>query len=307
MPSRPMTMIDSAAKYPHLREATARLADLDNEARIKAIQQGFWIGYDRAKEILGDMETLLNHPPIDRMPHMLLVAPSNNGKTQLLKHFLASHPSDPNPNGEAAKCPVIYVSALGPDIGDLCVRILESVRAPYREKATPAERIRTVSKILPQLGTRILLLDEINNMTTGGAVKQREFRNGIKDLGNELRISIVAAGIEDAYTVFSTDPQLSNRFVPAALPLWGLNKAGGSLLASFERRLPLRKTSNLKQAEILQKVIWMSEGLIGEIYEILKRSAIDAIKCGEEQITLASLERIRWIRPVDRRSKPSLA
>lgn len=100
---------------------------------------------------------------------------------------------------------------------------------------------------------------------------------------------------------------MSNRFVPAALPLWGLNKAGGSLLASFERRLPLRKTSNLKQAEILQKVIWMSEGLIGEIYEILKRSAIDAIKCGEEQITLASLERIRWIRPVDRRSKPSLA
>lgn len=306
MRSRPMTMSDTAVKYPHLREASAKLAELDNETRIKSIQQGFWIPYDRAKEILGDMETLFNHPPIDRMPHILLVAPSNNGKTQLLKHFLAEHPSDPNPNGEAAKHPVIYVSALGPDIGDLCVRILESVHAPYREKATPAERIRTVTKILAPLGTRILLLDEINNMTTGGAVKQREFRNGIKDLGNELRISIVAAGIEDAYTVFSTDPQLSNRFAPAALPLWGLDKNGGTLLASFERRLPLRKASNLKQAEYLQKIIWMSEGLIGEIYEILKRSSIEAIRSGAEQITLATLDRIRWIRPSDRRSKPGL-
>ncbi len=299
-------MSEGTAKFPHLREASAALAELDDETRITAIKQGFWIPYDRAKEILGDMENLLTHPPVDRMPHMLVVAPSNNGKSRLLKHFLATHPSDPNPNGEAAKYPVIYVSALGPDIGNLCVRILDAVHAPFREKATPAERIRTVSKILPALGTRVLLLDEINNRTTGGAVKQREFRNGIKDLGNELRISIVAAGIEDAYTVFSTDPQLSNRFIPAALPTWKLDKSGGALLASFERRLPLRKASDLKKAEFLQKVIWMSEGLIGEIYEILKRSAIDAIERSEEQITLASLSRIRWIQPSDRYKKPSL-
>jgi hypothetical protein len=152
----------------------------------------------------------------------------------------------------------------------------------------------------------MLLIDEINNMTTGGAVKQREFRNGIKDLGNDLKISIVAAGVEDAYTVFSTDPQLSNRFTPAALPIWKLDDNGGALLASFERRLPLRKASDLKQPQILQKVIWMSEGLIGEIYEILKRCAIAAIRSGEEQITLKSLESLRWIRPSDRRSKPGL-
>ena len=299
-------MTKLAAKYSHLRAESAKHAELSNDDRIKEIQLGFWVPYSRAKEILEDVENLFNHPPIDRMPNMLLIAPSNNGKTQLLKHFLKDHPSDPNPNGEASKYPVIYVSALGPDIGDLCVRILESVNAPYREKATPAERIRTVTKILSALGTRMLLIDEINNMTTGGAVKQREFRNGIKDLGNELKISIVAAGIEDAYTVFSTDPQLSNRFTPSALPVWKLDKDGGTLLASFERRLPLRKASDLKQPEILQKVIWMSEGLIGEIYEILKRCAIAAIRSGDEQITLDALEKLRWIRPSDRRSKPGL-
>lgn len=51
----------------------------------------------------------------------------------------------------------------------------------------------------------------------------------------------------------------------------------------------------------------MSEGLIGEIYDILKRSAIEVIRSGDEQITLSSLEKIRWIRPSDRRAKPDLA
>lgn len=300
-------MSNRAKVFSHLRPASAEIAVMDDDFRVKAIQSGFWVPYDKAMEILADMETLLAHPPINRMPHMLLVAPSNNGKTELLRHFLALHPSDPNPNGEAAKHPVIYVSALGPDIGDLCGRILDAVNAPYREKSAPGERVRTVTKILGQLGTRMLLVDEINNMMTGGAVKQREFRNGIKDLGNQLRMSIVAAGIEDAYTVFSTDPQLSNRFMPATLPRWQEDNEGGALLASFERRLPLRKPSGLKQPEILQKVMWMSEGLIGEVYEVLKRTAIQAILDGVEQITVDGLDRIRWIRPSDRRERPSLA
>lgn len=300
-------MSDRAGVFPHLRQASAEIAVMADDFRIRAIQSGFWVPYQRAKEILADMETLLAHPPINRMPHMMIVAPSNNGKTELLRHFLNLHPADPNPNGEAAKYPVIYVSALGPDIGNLCCRILDAVHAPYRERSTPGERIQTVTKILSQLQTRMLLIDEINNMTTGGAVKQREFRNGIKDLGNELRMSIVAAGIEDAYTVFATDPQLSNRFTPAVLPRWKLDKEGGALLASFERQLPLRKPSGLKQPEILQKVLWMSEGLIGEVYEVLKRAAVQAIRDGEEQITLGGLDRIRWTRPSDRREKPSLA
>ena len=109
------------------------------------------------------------------------------------------------------------------------------------------------------------------------------------------------------YTVFSTDPQLSNRFTPAALPLWSADTETGKLLASFERRLPLRHPSGLKQPEVLQKLVWMGEGLIGEMYEILKRTAIEAIRNGEESISLASIDKIRWIKPSDRRTRPRLA
>lgn len=294
-----------ASKYPHLTDAVALQADAGADERILAIKAGFWIPYDRAKETLDHMEELLAHPPIERMPNLLIVGASNNGKTQILKHFMEQHPINPNPEGDAARISAIRVDAPPtPDIGELCVRILDAIKAPHKEVGSAMERLRTVKKVLDLVGTRMLLVDEIHNMLTGGPVKQREFRNGLKDLGNGLRIPIVAAGIEESFTVFSTDPQLSNRFNPEFLPLWRLDQDTGRLLASMERRFPLRKPSNLIAAEMLQKIVFMSEGLIGEIHSLLKEAAIKAIRDGAEQITLKILDGVRWTRPSERRKRP---
>jgi hypothetical protein len=58
-----------------------------DEERIYAIREGTWLGYKDAKRILAKMEDLLNYPRITRMPNMLLVAPSFNGKTSILQRF----------------------------------------------------------------------------------------------------------------------------------------------------------------------------------------------------------------------------
>ncbi|CAG4884760.1 TniB NTP-binding protein [Georgfuchsia toluolica] len=167
--------------------------------------------------------------------------------------------------------------------------------------------MRAVKKLLGLVGTRMLLIDEIHDMLIGGAVKQREFRVGIKDLGNELKIPIVAAGIKEAWTVFTTDPQLSNRFQPDHLPLWNCDEEVGKLLASFERRLPLRKPALLKQPELLQKIVWMSEGILGDMHDVLKLASIAVIRSGEERITLAALEKLKWVKPSMRQTPPKLA
>jgi hypothetical protein len=49
----------------------------------------------------------------------------------------------------------------------------------------------------------------------GPLLRQRQFLNVIKHLGNELQIPIVAAGTQDAFNAIQTDPQLANRFAPA--------------------------------------------------------------------------------------------
>lgn len=302
-----MTMTDERRARSHLSLEVTPIAAADASSRILHVQQGVWVGYERAKQILARMEELLEHPPIDRMPNMLIVGPSNNGKTQILRRFLARHPVDPNPKGDAAIIPAVMVGAPPtPDIGDLCVRILEAIHAPYKSVATAVERIRTVKKILGQTGTRMLLIDDIQHMLTGGAMKQREFRNAIKDLANELKISIVGAGIDEAHIVFATDPQLSNRFHPEPLPLWRPGTELGRLLDTIERKLPLRLASDLKAPELMQRIAFMTEGPIGEIYAVVSRAAIHAIRDGSERITLESLDAINWIRPSERKAKPSL-
>lgn len=294
-----------ASTYTHLSATAQKQALLSGKDRIFAIREGVWIPYPRAKEILSQMEDLFDYPRIDRMPQMLIVGVSNNGKTKILRKFESKHKPDPNPDGDYSIIPVLFVSApKKPDINNFYDRILEAVWQPYSIRASDSEKEREVVKVLRNIQLKVLLVDEIHHIIAGGQVKQKEFRNGLKLLGNELQISIVAAGVEDAFNAFNTDPQLSNRFEPAFLPKWSMNNEYGDLLASYEFNIPLKKPSNLRDPAIAQKILWMSEGILGEIHEVLKRAAIAAIKNKSEQITLSIIEKIRWTAPSKRKEAP---
>lgn len=62
---------------------------------------------------------------------------------------------------------------------------------------------------------------------------------------------IVGVGIKDAYRAIQTDAQLANRFEPAVLPRWELNKDFMRLLMSFERM------SRLVSRRIYMKFRWL--------------------------------------------------
>jgi len=292
--------------YPHLSKSARETAKLPDDLRILAIKTGTWISYTRAKQLLDQMEDLFDHPRIIRMPNMLIVGPSNNGKTQILRRFEDNHKPDPNPEGDYSIVPVLFVEAPSrPDIGAFYDKILEAVWQPYSIRAKEPDKEREVKKVLRSIQLKVLMIDEIQHIIAGSQTKQREFRNSLKSLGNELQISIICAGVNEAFNAFNTDEQLSNRFEPELLPKWSLNNEYGDLLESFERRLPLKNPSNLRgNPALAQKVLWMSEGILGEIHEVLKRSAILAIKSKSEQITLDILEKIRWTQPSKRKSMP---
>ena len=292
--------------YSHLSKTASETANQPDDLRILAIKTGTWITYTRAKQLLAQMEDLFEHPRIIRMPNMLIVGPSNNGKTQILRRFEQNHKPDPNPDGDYSIVPVLFVEAPSkPDIGAFYDKILEAVWQPYSIRAKDSDKEREVKKILRSIQLKVLMIDEIQHIIAGSQTKQREFRNSLKSLGNELQISIICAGVNEAFNAFNTDEQLSNRFEPELLPKWSLNNEYGDLLESFERRLPLKKPSNLRgNSALAQKVLWMSEGILGEIHEVLKRSAILAIKNKSEQITLDTVEKIRWTQPSKRKVMP---
>ncbi len=288
--------------YPHLNDAAMALIDASNAIRINSIQSGTWLGYQRAKEILARMEYLLEYPRITRMPNILLVAPSFNGKTSILERFMKLHPVDLDATAEVTTCPVLMVeSPSSPDVSAFYSRILDALMVSYKPTAPPQEKNSQIKVLFRQMGVKMLIIDEIQHLIAGSMNKQRDFRNALKSLGNETKIVIVAAGIEDAYNAFNTDPQMSSRFTPEVLPLWKADELFGALLATLEKRTPLKKPSNLKSTEKMQAIHDRSEGTLGDMCDLFKELAIDAIRTGAEEITLKQINTLGWSPPSKRK------
>jgi hypothetical protein len=288
--------------YPHLSDAAAELAEMSDDKRILAIREGSWLGYKDAKRILARMDELLAYPRITRMPNMLLVAPSFNGKTSILRRFMDLHTPDLDAANEVTICPVVMVEAPPkPDISDFYTRILDALMAPYKPTASVVEKYSQVKKLFRQMDVKMLIVDEIHHLIAGSLNRQQEFRNALKSLGNETMVTMVVAGIEDAYNAFNTDPQMSSRFPPEELPLWKANNEFGSLLVTLELRMPLRKPSNLKASATMLAIHTRSEGTLGDMCDLVKELAVDAIRNKAECITLDRIGSLPWVPPSKRK------
>ena len=123
--------MNSIAPVSHLNESTAKLLQLAKADRIERIRAPRWIGYPRAQEILGKLEDMLVYPQTHRMPNMLIVGETNNGKTMLVNRFKKKHPATDNPGGDGVRVPVLLIQAPPvPDEGRFYNTILESLLLP---------------------------------------------------------------------------------------------------------------------------------------------------------------------------------
>lgn len=284
-----------------MSEETRRIALLGNEERIQHVLAQHWIGYTRAKEILNKLEDLLTHPPSHRMPNLLIVGDTNNGKTVILKRFEKLNEPYIRPDIDGLHYPVLYIQAPHvPDERKFYNAVLDKLFAPYRINDHVDKKQQQVMTIIKKIRLKLLIIDEIHHVLAGNTAKQRSFMNMIKYLGNELQIPIACAGTRDAFNAIHSDPQLANRFEPAVLHRWKLDEDYFRLLLSLERVLPLRKPSNLMEDATAIKILSMSEGTIGEIVTLLKTAARHAIESGSEKITLPLLSKVNWISPSER-------
>jgi len=291
-------------KASHLNAAAHGVLGLPAAERIAHLRRPRWIGYPRAKQLLNKLDDLLTHPKTHRMPNLLIVGNTNAGKTMLANRFVQLHPADDNPQGDAVIVPVLAIQAPpGPDEGRFYNAILEVLFAPYNPRERVAQKQIQVLRILKQIGLRMLIIDEVHNVLTGPVTKQRQFLNVLKYLGNDLQIPLVGLGTPEALRAVQADPQLANRFEPAALPPWQLNQEFQMLLASFERTLPLREPSRLAEEQMARHLFALSEGSLGELSVLLTSAAVSAVQSGAERIDEQVLAAIDWIPPSERRRR----
>jgi hypothetical protein len=141
----------------HLHPSAQLLARLPDAERLRHVRADRWIGYSRATAALNRLETLYGRPSKQRMPNLLLIGPTSNGKSMIIEKFRRAHPPITHPDRE--QIPVLAVQMPSePSVTRFYVALLVAMGAPMR----------------PRLAGR-------------GDVR-REFLNLIRFLGNELRI-----------------------------------------------------------------------------------------------------------------------
>lgn len=275
---------------PKIRILSPRAIALLNEpdaARIEHINKPAFIPYARATELLGEMEKLIAHPQTNRMPNMLIVARSNNGKTELLKEFRRRHPAEERLDEEAIYAPVIYVECPpGPKDDMFLDSALKTVALNPRGSASAGDKIDMLTSQLVKMKTKVLLLDELNSILAGSVTKQLLLLTTIKYISNQSKISIIAAGTADALNAVATDAQLKSRFPQKLMPRWkDATPDFRQLLASFESILPLRVESEISTLQTARLIYGLTEGILGDVATLLRSSAIMAIQTGQECIT----------------------
>ncbi|KRR14420.1 TniB family NTP-binding protein [Bradyrhizobium valentinum] len=293
----------SNSSYPHLLPQLQSLADAPAEIRIQRIRADRWIGYARAEAALAAMEDLLTFPKRTRMPNLLLVGPSNNGKTKIIEKFRRNHLRGAVGAVECAiSVPVLNVQMPpAPDERRFFAAVLEALGAPDRNNERLATRQDMAMRMLRATDVRLLVIDEVHNILSGSRAQQRRFLNLLRWLGNELQIPLIAVGTAEALRAIQSDDQLANRFTPFSLPPWQHDAEYLRLLNTLEAMLPLRERSSLEDPPFAQKLLIAAEGILGEVVCLVTTAAAAAVAAGEERIRIERIDDIGFIPPRERR------
>lgn len=287
---------------PHLMPWAKEIALLPDCERIHRVRTDRWVGYTQATEAVAKLEMLLSHPKRQRMPNLLLIGPTNNGKSMIIEKFRRTHLSENGNHYQPEEMPIVVVQMPSdPKIPRFYSMLLHAMNVRLISRSRISDLEIKVLQSLDRLKVRLLIIDEVHNLLAGTSAAQREFLNLIRFLGNQLKIPIVCAGTKDAYYAVRSDDQLENRFEPFTLPLWQDDEELASLLASITSTFPLRKPSTLTSPDLMRFLLDKSEGTIGEIMTLLTKAALLGIESGEEMINKKILAQVDYQSPTERR------
>lgn len=286
--------------------------EASDDERIRWLKQEYWIGTDFSKEIRKLLDELLLTGTQQRIQSLALIGNANSGKSAMLRKYA----KDKNPKEDSTDLKtvirVLYaVAPFQPTVSALFGSILNNFGSfgPTREKVE--DKQRRLVQILKELQTEMLIIDESNRLVAGSNNNVKQMMAALRSLSEvDLGIPIVLAGLDDVRTVISQDPQTASRYTCVDMKRWEGEDDLIKWLKAIDREalLPLRKqetVSRIWKPRFVAKLVALSEGLLGEMVDILRVLSVDAIKSKSEEISLKTLNKkhlktLNWIPPSER-------
>jgi hypothetical protein len=100
------------------------------------------------------------------MPNLLIVGPTNNGKSMIIEKFRRTHPSSSEQDSEII--PIVSVQMPSdPSIKRFYSALLVVLGAPIRSKQQLGELEQQTLRLLRAVKIRMLVIDELHNIMAG--------------------------------------------------------------------------------------------------------------------------------------------
>lgn len=286
-------------EYRHLQPMYQQYGDMGIEERVAWIRADRWLETADARAALARLEDLLSYPPRDRMPCLLLYGDTGMGKTKIIRKFLRDHQPTFDRGTGVTTMPVVAMQMPAEPVErDVYGELLNAMSAPGPSGDATFRLKTTCRTLMRRMGVRMLIIDEIHAMLTGTYRQQRVFLNVIRFLANDLKVPLICAGTDLARQALLTDAQLAERFEAIHLKRWTNTQELAQLLASLGSILPLREPSQLGTAAVRRKVLDLTDGVTVRIFRLIETVAVEAVRNGNERITLESFDADNLVLPL---------
>ena len=282
--------------YAHLDPAAAEALLLPKPDRIQFCKADRWVGYTVAIRILKQLDDLFVHPKSLRMPNILVIGRSDNGKSSIIEKFIHRHPLIMGEDGTCGPCIIRVSMPPKPTESKFWSEVLWSMGIVHRERDAPDIKERQAIEVMHTVSVRTIAIDELNHLTNAGK-EAAVLLAAINNTSSRLRVPIVAAGTQAAINALNSDPQMKSRFEPMVLERWRLDKEYLRFLATYETFLPLPEPSGLAGRELAPAIYGLAGDTIGGTVRVLKAAATAAIENDREKIDLKVLSSMNYTRP----------
>jgi type II secretory pathway predicted ATPase ExeA len=278
-------------EYAHLPSDMRPIAALDADARIAHIRAERWIQNAGADRVLSYLHDALEQPQRARMENLLLIGESGMGKTMLIRKFeRQTTPAFDDATGTQQR-PVVMLMPYQPTETQFFDQLLLALNAPSPSSFYRNYPVRNPAlRLLVELGTKVVVIDELNSVLAGTARQQRILLQLLRFLSNELRLAFIGVGVPEARHALLSDDQLRSRFSDVELAPWSSGDELREFVARLTWSLPLRLASPVDSPRLRRLLVDRTGGITLGICKAFERAAIAAIRSGRERIELSSFD-----------------